>query len=107
MCDGIARANSPISIPLEHLDVFTSCHPFLVEMPCICMKRFVSTFIMRTIKEWISLLLFVLLKNYKPEVLKRRVNRLLFGKLAVKRWPSKYIALFCRTLFQGSQIKRD
>lgn len=40
---------------IEHPDVCTaaSIHPFLVEMPQICtIKRFASTFIIQTTREW-------------------------------------------------------
>ncbi|KAJ2947549.1 hypothetical protein O0L34_g17337 [Tuta absoluta] len=57
-------------------------HPYLVAIPPIRTKRFQSSFIMRTAKEWNSLPASVFPKAYNPNLFKVRVNRLLLGELA-------------------------
>ena len=58
-----------------------SYHPYLVAIPPIRTKRFQTSFIMRTAKEWNSLPASVFPKAYNPNLFKVRVNRLLLGKL--------------------------
>ena len=57
-------------------------HPYLIAIPPIRTKRFQTSFIMRTAKEWNSLPASVFPNAYNPNLFKVRVNRLLLGKLA-------------------------
>lgn len=57
-------------------------HPYLVDIPLMRTKRYSSSFIMRTAKEWNSLPASVFPSAYNPNIFKARVNRLLLGKLA-------------------------
>ena len=56
-------------------------HPYLVDIPHIRTKRFETSFIMRTAKEWNSLPASLFPRLYNPDLFKSRVNRHLLGKL--------------------------
>ncbi|XP_063378573.1 uncharacterized protein LOC134665528 [Cydia fagiglandana] len=56
-------------------------HPYLVDIPPIRTKRFASTFLMRTAKEWNSLPASIFPCSYNPATFKSRVNRHLLGEL--------------------------
>lgn len=58
-------------------------HPYLVDIPLIRTKRFASSFIMRTAKEWNSLPASVFPIAYNPQAFKVRVNRHFLGELAL------------------------
>lgn len=57
-------------------------HRYMVDIPSIRTKRFGSTFIIRTAKEWNSLPESVFPESYNPGIFKSRVNRFLLGKRA-------------------------
>jgi hypothetical protein len=55
-------------------------HPYVVNLPFIRTKRFASSFLMRTAKEWNSLPSSVFPENYDLGAFKTRVNRLLLNQ---------------------------
>ena len=63
-------------------------HPYLVDIPTVRTKRFATSFIMRTAKEWNSLPASVFPSAYNPNLFKARVNRHLLGELAPSSAPS-------------------
>ncbi|CAK1598398.1 unnamed protein product [Parnassius mnemosyne] len=57
-----------------------SLHPFVVDLPRIRTKRFATSFIMRTAKEWNKLPTSVFPSEYNVGIFKARVNRLLLSE---------------------------
>ncbi|XP_045497535.1 uncharacterized protein LOC123695674 [Colias croceus] len=57
-------------------------HPYVIDIPPIRTKRFASSFLMRTGKEWNNLPASVFPRNYNLDLFKRNVNRHLLGKHA-------------------------